>query len=119
MLSLSLVQQRILPKNWPFFRFRAYDHGNVLLTLYVNDYNYNKACLGTCNSRLVPLITQQQYISPREVVQNHSPWKDPLLSGQSCAEVISGCMPSERVWWNSYNHEVFYLSVISSQLRST
>ena len=97
-LSLSLVQQPILPKNWPFFRFRAYGHGNVLLTLYVNDYNYNKACLGTCNSRLVPLIRQQQYISPREVVQNHSPWKDPCslanlvlkLSQDVCLQKGSG-----------------------------
>ena len=76
MLSLSLVQQCILPKNWPFFRSRTYEHGNVLLTLSVKDYNCNKACQGTCYSRLLWLITQQQYISPREVVWNHSPWQD-------------------------------------------
>jgi len=33
--------------------------------LYVNDYN--KSCLETCFSRLVPLITQQQCISPRDI----------------------------------------------------
>ena len=82
MLSLSLVQQCISPKNWPFFRSRTYEQGNVLG--YVNDYkvnvnyyNCNKSCLGTCYSRLVPLITQQHYISPREVVGNHSPSQDP------------------------------------------
>ena len=77
MLSLSLVQQCISPKNWPFFKSRTYEHGNVLLTLYVKDYNCNKACQGTCYSRLLWLITQQQYISPREVVGNHSPSQDP------------------------------------------
>ena len=45
-------------------------HENVFLRLYVNDYNCNKSCLGTCVSRLVALITQQQYILPREVAQN-------------------------------------------------
>ena len=77
MLSLSLVQQCILPKNLPFFMSRTYEKGNVLLTLYVKDYNCNKACQGTCYSRLLHLITQQQYISPREVVWNHFPWQDP------------------------------------------
>ena len=77
MLSLSLVQQCILPENWPFFRSRINDytaqcltHGNAFLRLYVNDYNYNKSCLGTCISRLVPLITQQDYILPRDIVWN-------------------------------------------------
>ena len=77
MLSLSLVQQCILPENWPFFRSRINDytaqcltHGNAFLRLYVNDYNYNKSCLWTCISRLVPLITQQDYILPRDIVWN-------------------------------------------------
>ena len=76
-LSLSLVQQCILPENWPFFRSRINDytaqcltHGNAFLRLYVNDYNYNKSCLGTCISRLLPLITQQDYIVPRDIVWN-------------------------------------------------
>ena len=73
MLFLSLVQQCILPENWPFFRSWTKDHtaqhlthGNAFLRLYVNDNNCDKSLLGTCSSRLVPLITQQQYISPRE-----------------------------------------------------
>ena len=41
-------------------------YGNAFLRLYVNNYNCNKSCLETYFSRLVPLITQQQYISPRE-----------------------------------------------------
>ena len=76
MLSLDLVQQCVLPKNWPFFRSVTNDHtpqclthGNASLRLYVNNYNCNKSCLGTCFSRLVPLITQQQYIYPRDVAQ--------------------------------------------------
>ena len=85
MRSLSLVQQCALPKNWPFFRSRTNDntaqcptHGNAFLRLYVNDYNCNKSRVGTCFSRLVPLITQQQYILPRDIAQTlpgtHSPW---------------------------------------------
>ena len=45
-------------------------HGNAFLRLYVNDYICNRSCLGTCFSRLVPLIAQKQYISPREVALN-------------------------------------------------
>ena len=77
MLYLSLVQQCILPEKWPFSRSRTKDHtaqhlthGNAFFRLYVNNYNCDKSCLGTCSSRLVPLITQQQYISPREGAQN-------------------------------------------------
>ena len=77
MLSLSLVQQCILLENWPFFRSRANDytaqcltHGNAFPRPYVNDFNYNKSFLGTYVSRLVPLITQQQYILPRDFVWN-------------------------------------------------
>ena len=77
MLSLSLVQQCILLENWPFFRSRANDytaqcltHGNAFPRPYVNDFNYNKSFLGTYISRLVPLITQQQYILPRDFVWN-------------------------------------------------
>ena len=77
MPSLSLVQQCALPKNWPFFRSRTNDntaqcptHGNAFLRLYVNDYNCNKSRVGTCFSRHVPLITQQQYVYPRDVAQN-------------------------------------------------
>ena len=75
MLSLSLVQQRILPENWHFFSSRTNDytaqcltHGNAFLRLFVNDYN--KSCLGTCISRLVALITQQWSILPRDIVWN-------------------------------------------------
>ena len=75
LLSLSLLQQNILPENWPFFRSRTNDyivqcltHENAFLRLCVNDYNYKKYCLGTCISKLVPLITQQQYIFPRDIV---------------------------------------------------
>ena len=72
-----------LTQEWLFFRSRTYEQGNVLD--YVNDYNVNvnyyncnKSCLGTCYSTLVPLITQQQYILPRDIAQTlpgtHSPW---------------------------------------------
>ena len=77
MFSLSLVQQCILPENWPFFRSRADDytpqcltHVNAFPRPYVNDFNYNKYFLGIYISRLVPLITQQQYILPRDFVWN-------------------------------------------------
>ena len=48
MLSLTLVQQCILPKNWPFFRSKwihstKLTHGNAFLRLYVKDYNCNKS----------------------------------------------------------------------------
>ena len=45
-------------------------HGNAFLRLYGNDYNCNKSCLGTYISRLVPLLTQQQYILHRDIVWN-------------------------------------------------
>ena len=92
-----------LTQEWLFFRSRTYEQGNVLD--YVNDYNVNvnyyncnKSCLGTCYSTLVPLITQQQYISPREVVWNHFPWQDPCslanlvlkLSQDVCLQKGSG-----------------------------
>ena len=58
MLSLSLVQQCILPKNGPLFRLGTNNHtaqcftpGHAFLRLYVNDYNCNKSRLGTCFSR--------------------------------------------------------------------
>ena len=77
MLFLNLVQQCILPQNWPFFRSqnnghtaKCLTHGNSFLRHYVNDYNCYKSCLGTCFSILLPLITQQQYISPREDARN-------------------------------------------------
>ena len=77
MLSLSLVQQRILPENWPLFRSGTVDHtaqclthGNAFVRLYVNIIIVNKSCLETYVSRLVPLITQQQYISPRVIAWN-------------------------------------------------
>ena len=62
-------------------------------------YNCNKSCLGTCFSRLAPVNTEQQCILPRDLAQQ-------ILPGSSCAELISGCMPWERVCWNSYNLEV-------------
>ena len=77
MLSLSLVHQHILPENWPFSRSRTNDytaecltHGNAFLRLYGNDYNCNKSCLGTYISRLVPLLTEQQYILHGDIVWN-------------------------------------------------
>ena len=76
-LSLSFVQRCILPKNGPSFRSgtnnhtaQCLTHGDAFLRLYVNDYNCNKSRVGTCFSRLVPLITQQQYVYPRDVAQN-------------------------------------------------
>ena len=39
----------------------------VIMPSWLTD---NKSCLEICSSRLVPLITQQQYISSREVAQN-------------------------------------------------
>ena len=44
-----------------------FTHGNAFLRFYVNDYNCNRSWLGTCFSRLVSLITQQRYISPRDI----------------------------------------------------
>ena len=45
------------------------------LRLYFDDYNCNKSCLGTCFSRLIPLITQQQYMSgPETEPGTPSPW---------------------------------------------
>ena len=71
MLSLSLVQQRILPENWHFFSSRTNDytaqcltHGNAFLRLYVNDYNCNKSCLGTCFSRLIPRLHSNSISHP-------------------------------------------------------
>ena len=73
MLFLSLVQQRVLSENWPFFRSGTNDHraqslthGNAFLRLCVNDHNRNISCLETNFSRLVPLITQPTvYLSQR------------------------------------------------------
>ena len=77
MLSLSPVQQCILRKTdlsfgpeLMIYTAQCLTHGNAFLRLYVNDYNYNKSCLKTCISRLAPLIAQQQYILPRDIVQN-------------------------------------------------
>ena len=67
-------------------------HGNAFLRLYVNDYNYNKSCLGTCISRLVPLITQQDYILPRDFVWNLFSLANlvPKLSQDECIGKGSG-----------------------------
>ena len=47
--------------------------GNAFLRLHVN--NCNKSCLGTCFPRLVPRITQQQYMSlPETEPGTLSPW---------------------------------------------
>lgn len=51
------------------------------MSYYVNGYNCNISCLGTCFSRLVPLVAQQQYIQP-------SRCREPVLPGSPCAEVI-------------------------------
>ena len=71
----------LAPENWPFFKSERNDHtaqclahGNTFLRFYVNDYNCNKSCLGTCFSRLVALMTQQQHISTRDIDRDHSPW---------------------------------------------
>ena len=95
MLSLSLVQQCILPENWPFFRSRTNDytaeclsHGNAFLRLYLNDYNCNKSCLGSYISRVVPLLTQQQYVLHRDIVWNLFSLANlvPKLSQHVCLE---------------------------------
>ena len=74
MPSLSLVQQCILPENWPFFRSKTNDytaqcltHGNAFLRLYVNDYNCNKSCpetlSGTCSPcNLVPKLSPDIFL---------------------------------------------------------
>ena len=70
MLSLSRVQQCILPENWTFFRSgvdnyrvrQCLTNGNAFLRLCVNDYNCSTSCMETHISRLVPLIPQQWYI---------------------------------------------------------
>ena len=51
-------------------RAQGFTHGNAFLRLYGNDYNCNKSCLGTYISRLVPLLTQQQYTLHRDIVWN-------------------------------------------------
>ena len=63
-------------------------HGNAFLRLYVNDYNYNKSCLRTCISTLVPLITQQQNILPRDIIWNLFSLANfvPKLSPDECLE---------------------------------
>ena len=95
MLSLSLVQQYILPENWPFFRSRTNDHtaeclshGNAFLRLYLNYYNCNKSCLGSYISRVVPLLTQQQYVLHRDIVWNLFSLANlvPKLSQHVCLE---------------------------------
>ena len=113
-LSLSLVQECILPKNWPFFRSRTNDHtaqcpthGNAFLRLFVNDYNCYKSCVGTCFSRLYTWLHSNSMSIPEILPRTHSPWL-----------IISGCMPWEMVWWYSYNLEVFFLSIFSSKLKS-
>ena len=76
------MQQCILPENWSFFRSGTNDHRaqsltheNAFLRLCVNDHNCNISCLETNFSRLVPLITQQQYMSlPETEPGTPSPW---------------------------------------------
>ena len=80
MLSLDLVQQCVLPKNWPFFRSVTNDHtpqclthGNASLRLYVNNYNCNKSCLGTCFSRLVPRLHSNSISHPETCLETVLP----------------------------------------------
>ena len=109
MLSLSRVQQCILPENWPFFRSgvdnyrvrQCLTNGNAFLRLCVNDYNCSTSCMETHISRLVPLIPQQWYILVWDVAQNP-------FSLASLGLVISGCLPWGRVGWSSYDLEVFF-----------
>ena len=91
---------------------QCFTHGNAFLRLYVNDCNCNKSCLGTCFSRLVALITQKQYILPRDVVLN---WFSlakvvPKLSQDVCLGKGSGGTLKDL--------EVFFLSILSSHSRS-
>ena len=54
-------------------------------------------------------VSQDSY--PWAIAQYRSPW---LI----LCQIISGCMPWERLSWNCYNLEVFFLSILSSPLRN-
>ena len=64
----------------------------LFLGSMLNDYNCNKSCLGTCFSRLVPLITQQQCIWPRDLALNTFSLANlvPKLSQDACLGKGSG-----------------------------
>ena len=118
MLSLSL--QCFSPENWPFFKSRTnghtaqcLTHGNAFLKLY--DYNFNKSCLRTCFSRCVTLITQQQYISPRDVLPQN-PFSLANLVPKLPQDVYLGKGSGKRKALTTLS--LFFLSILSSQLRS-
>ena len=115
---LHLVQHCILPENWPFFWSRTNDHracltpGNAFLRLFFNDSNCNKSCLETCFSRLVPLIPQQQYVSPERLPGTSSPWLilcDSYLSMYDLGKCLVEILQTLRY---------FLKRIFSSQLRS-
>ena len=64
----------------------------LFLGSMLNDYNCNKSCLGTCFSRLVPLITQQQCNWPRDLALNRFSLANlvPKLSQDACLGKGSG-----------------------------
>ena len=66
----SLIQQCILPENWPCFRSGAdnYTGRQCLTMLMVIIVTY--LAWELVSLRLVPLIAQQQYIQPRVIAQN-------------------------------------------------
>ena len=71
----------LAPENWPFFKSERNDHtaqclahGNTFLRFYVNDYNCNKSCLGTCFSRLIPRLHSNSVSSPETLPWTRSPW---------------------------------------------
>ena len=67
----------LAPENWLFFRYGANEcaaviylnHGFGFLCPYVNDYNCNKSCLGTCFLMLVA-YTATIYLTQRHFAQN-------------------------------------------------
>jgi len=64
-----ILQQCISLKTCPFIKLEADDYTSLLtyeytfLRLYVNDYNCNKSCLGTC-------FSATEYLSQRLVAWN-------------------------------------------------
>ena len=100
--------------NWTDHTAQCLSHGNAFLRLYFNDYNCNKSCLGICSSRLVPLISQQLYLSPRDVSQNEFSLADLVLklsqdvclgkgSGETCTALTYSFYLFSAASWKVYD----------------
>ena len=84
----------------------------AFLMLFLKDSNCNKSCLETCFSGLVPLIPQQQYVSPQRLPGTCSPW---LILCHSYLRIydLGKCLV-EILQTLRY----FFKCILSSQLRS-